>query len=72
MELFCDRLKRLLQERGISANQFEVDTGIARRILCRSYERKIRRASFMAIAYYLDMRVEDLIADSTAEDHWYA
>lgn len=59
------KISGLLYSRGISTNQFERDTGIARRILYPS-KYKPRRATLMAIAYYLDMRVEDLIAGTDA------
>lgn len=72
MEPFRDKLKRLLQERGISANQFERETGIARRIFCESYTRKLHRSTLLAIAYFLQMDVEELVQGTTAEESWYS
>ena len=67
---FRDHLRDLLRERGISTYQFEADTGIARRIFYTD-RGSHRRATLMAIAYYLGMRVEDLVAGTDAENIWY-
>ena len=65
-----NRIKRLLYKRDISTQQFERDTGIARRIF---YPRKaeINRSTLMAVAYYLGITVEDLVDGTDAFDCWY-
>ena len=69
---FYERLRRLVEERGVSHQQFERDTGIARRIFYKQEKRrKMCRSTIMACAYYFDMSVEELIAGTTAENYWY-
>lgn len=65
MEFFGDKLRRILYSRGISTVRFELETGIARRIFYE--ERPLRQATIMAIAYYLDMEVEELVEGTNAE-----
>ena len=64
------KIQSILYERDISTQQFERDTGIARRIF---YPRKARihRSVLMAVAYYLEMDVEDLVEGTDAYDRWY-
>ena len=64
------KISGLLYSRGISTNQFERDTGIARRILYPS-KYKTKRVTLMAVAYYLDMTVEELVSGTDVEEHWY-
>ena len=64
------KISSLLYSRGISTNKFERDTGIARRILYPS-EYKPRRATLMAVAYYLDTTVEELVSGTDAEENWH-
>lgn len=68
---FVDKLRQLLKERGISTQQFERDTLIARRIF---YDkgRKLHKSTLMGIAYYLKMDGEDLVEGTDAEDVWYS
>lgn len=68
---FSDRLWQLLQEREISSLRFEQETGISRKILY-NYKRKINKSMLMGIAYYLDMRVEELVEGTTAMDSWHS
>lgn len=69
---FHDRLRRLAEDRGISHNQFERDTGIARRFFYAQPKRKkVCRSTLMALAYYFGMTVEELIEGTTAVDSWY-
>lgn len=69
---FHERLRRLVEERGITHNQFERDTGISRRIFYNQEKRrKVTRALIMACAYYFGMTVEELIEGTTGEDFWY-
>jgi len=68
---FHDRLRQLVEERGISHNRFERETGISRRIFYKQ-DRKMTRALIMACAYYFGLTVEELIVGTTGEDFWYA
>lgn len=67
---FKTRLRGILAERDISVEQFCLDTGINR---VSFFHKNVRhyRSTYMAIAYYLDMRVEDLIAGTNAVQDWY-
>lgn len=67
---FRDKLKSILKEKGISQRQFEIDTGICKKILY--YDRKIHKSMLMGLAYYLEMKVEDMIEGTDAEDSWYS
>jgi hypothetical protein len=67
---FAQRLRQILWNRKISLLQFSIDTGIDRRIFYRK-RRKHHRTMYMAIAYYLNMTVEELIEGTTAMDEWY-
>lgn len=67
---FREKLKRILKEKGITQREFEIDTGICRTILF--YDRKIHKSTLMGLAYYLEMKVEDMIEDTDAEDSWYS
>ena len=69
---FKDKVKDILRERGISGVKFQEDTGINRANFF--YRRKTTvhsRHIHMAIAYYLNLDVEDLVADTDAEIDWY-
>ena len=66
----CERLRKLLDERNESIRHFEWETGMDRRIMY-IYKHKYRKATLMALAYYFNMRVEDLVAGTDAEDAWY-
>lgn len=67
---FEQRLRQILWDRNINTIQFSIDTGIARNIFYRN-RHKHRRAIYMAIAYYLNMTVEELVEGTTAMDEWY-
>ena len=73
MTRFPDKVKALLRERHITLSQFEMDTGIHRRFFYYNGKRyhNPRKATLMAIAYYLGMKGELLVADTDAEDIWY-
>jgi hypothetical protein len=69
---FRDKVKSMLWERGISLYQFNDDTGINRRNFFYSREsHKHCRYIHMAIAYYFDMDVEELVEGTDAEIDWY-
>ena len=65
MEFFGEKLKRILYSRDISTLRFERETGIGRKLFYA--ERKINTSTIMAIAYYLNMEVEELVEGTTAE-----
>lgn len=67
---FADRVRQLLKEKGISPYKFEIETGIARQFFYRKGV-KTQKTTIMAIAYYLNMKVEDLVDGTTAMDFWY-
>ena len=71
---FDQRLRDILFERNIPIQKFGDDTGINRENFFYRKSRGLRkrcRYIYMAIAYYLDVRVEDMIAGTTAEIDWY-
>ena len=70
MTPFKTKLRSILKERGILVTDFCLDTGIDRVSFFHKSNRH-HRTTYMAIAYYLDMKVEDLIEDTDAEDDWY-
>ena len=67
---FKTRLRGILAERGIRVTEFCTDTGIDRASFFHKHNRH-HRSTYMAIAYYFDMRVEDLIAGTDAVKDWY-
>ena len=72
MMSFRDRVKAILYERGIPLTKFSEDTGINRaNFFYRRESHKHCRYIHMAIAYYLHMDVEELIAGTDAEIDWY-
>ena len=75
MTPFREKLRAILKARKIPLTRFDDDTGIDR---ANFFYRKGRQAShkhcryiYMAIAYYLDMTVEELIEGTDAEIDWY-
>ena len=71
MTRFTDKVRRILRERKITNFQFEFDTGIHRSTISRWQSHPPRRAYVMAIAYYLGMTAEELVAGTDALDAWY-
>lgn len=67
---FTLRLRRLLDERNISIRQFSNDTSIDPHIFYEK-NRRYRKATLMAIAYYLGITVEDIVNGTEAADYWY-
>lgn len=70
---FREKLRAILKERGIPLTRFDEDTGIDR---ANFFYRKNKshahcRYVYMAIAYYLKMDVEELIAGTDAEIDWH-
>lgn len=69
---FKDRVRTLLYQKGISLRKFSDDTGINREnFFYRKKSQKHCRYIHMAIAYYLDMDVEELVLGTDAEVDWY-
>lgn len=71
---FDQRLRDLLYARDITITQFSEDTGINRiNFFYRKSrpKRRRRRYVYMAIAYYLGVDVEDLVAGTDAEIDFY-
>lgn len=71
MTPLCDRLRQLLRERKISMNRFEQETGMSRMIFYPQHRGKFTRSILMALAYYLETTVEELVEGTSAEDDWY-
>lgn len=69
---FKNKVRALLKERKITFVQFSIDTGIDQRnFFYRKESHKHCRYIHMAIAYYLGMDVEELVAGTDAEIDWY-
>ena len=72
MTPFKEKLREILKERGITLKQFGIDTGISReRFFYNKDSHRHRLYVYMAIAYYLDMTVEDLVEGTDGEIDWY-
>lgn len=65
---FYQRLRRLVQENGLTVEQFEREAGMDRRVLYRP--RGNHRVTLMGLAYFFGMTVEELVAGTTAEEQW--
>ena len=72
MVSFKERVKGILREKKITIGQFCFDTGIDRAGFFYKHRNSHHRAYYMAIAYYLNMSVEDLVAGTDVEDFWYS
>lgn len=71
-EPFKDRVRDLLYQRQIPIYKFQEETGIERtNFFYKRDAHKHSRYIHMAIAYYFDMDVEELIAGTDAEIDWY-
>jgi transcriptional regulator with XRE-family HTH domain len=69
---FKARVREILEERRIPIYKFQEETGIDRtNFFYRRDAHKHSRYIHMAIAYYFDMDVEELIAGTDAEIDWY-
>lgn len=69
---FKVRVREILEQRGISLYEFSENTGIERtNFFYKRDSHKHCRYIHMAIAYYFDMDVEELIAGTDAEIDWY-
>lgn len=61
------RVQELLAERGEVLNDLQRGVGVYRKTLYRGPKRK---QTIAAIAYYLNMSAEDLVAGTDAEEAW--
>lgn len=70
---FKEKLRAILKARKIPLTKFAFDTGVDRAnfFYRKDKTRKHCRYIYMAIAYYLDMTVEELIEGTDAEVDWY-
>ena len=60
-----------MKSKGIKITHFMEEYGLDRRILYEGYEGKTRKATLIAIAYGLNMNVEELVDGTDAMDAWY-
>ena len=64
---FVHRVGKLLAERGESLNDLQSACGVNRKTLYRGPKRK---QTIAAVAYYLGMNAEELVAGTDAEEVW--
>lgn len=64
---FIYRVQDLLAERGEVLNDLQRGAGVHRKTLYRGPKRK---QTIAAIAYYLDMNADELVAGTDAEEVW--
>ena len=67
MTKFVYRVQNLLAERNEVLNDLQRGAGVHRKTLYRGPNRK---QTIAAIAYYLNMRAEELVAGTDAEEVW--
>lgn len=67
---FGIKVRAILKQRKIPTTALENYTGIGRRVLYREGHRR-NKATLLAIAYYLQMDIEDLVSGTDAEEDWY-
>ena len=67
MKRFLYRVQDLLAERGEVLNDLQRGSGVNRKTLYRGPQRK---QTIAAIAYYLGMNAEELVAGTDAEEVW--
>ncbi len=70
---FKEKLRTILKARKIPLTRFDADTGIDRRnfFYRKNKSHQHCRYIYMAIAYYLNMTVEELVDGTDAEVDWY-
>lgn len=64
---FIHRVQNLLAERGEVLNDLQSGAGVHRKTLYRGPKRK---QTIAAIAYYLNVNADDLVAGTDAEEVW--
>ena len=67
MTKFVYRVQNLLADRGEVLNDLQRGAGVHRKTLYRGPKRK---QTIATIAYYLNMRAEELVAGTDAEEIW--
>ncbi len=67
MTRFIYRVQDLLAERGEALNDLQRGAGVNRKTLYRGPKRK---QTIAAIAYYLNVSAEELVAGTDAEEVW--
>lgn len=67
MTRFIYRVQELLADRGEVLNDLQRGAGVHRKTLYRGPKRK---QTIAAVAYYLGMNAEDLVAGTDAEEIW--
>jgi hypothetical protein len=67
MNKFIHKVQNLLAERGEVLNDLQCGAGVNRKTLYRGPKRK---QTIAAIAYYLNMNAEELVAGTDAEEVW--
>ena len=67
MTRFVYRVQNLLADRGEVLNDLQRGAGVHRKTLYRGPKRK---QTIAAIAYYLNVRAEELVAGTDAEEVW--
>lgn len=67
MKRFIYRVQDLLAERGEVLNDLQRGVGVQRKTL---YKGPKRKQTIAAIAYYLDMGADELVAGTDAEEIW--
>jgi hypothetical protein len=67
MTRFVYRVQNLLAERGEVLNDLQRGTGVHRKTLYRGPQRK---QTIAAVAYYLGMSAEELVAGTDVEELW--
>lgn len=68
MTKFIYRVQNLLAERNEVLNDLQRGSGVNRKTLYRGPQRK---QTIAAVAYYLNMRAEELVAGTDAEEVWH-
>lgn len=67
MMRFVHRVQNLLAERGEVLNDLQRGAGVQRKTLYRGPKRK---QTIAAIAYYLNVNADELVAGTDAEEVW--
>ena len=69
MMKFRYRVQNLLAERGEVLNDLQRGVGVTRQVFYKNTPK--RKSTIAAIAYYLGMSAEELVAGTDAEEAWY-
>lgn len=69
MMKFRYRVQNLLAERGEFLHDLERGVGVTRQVFYNNKSK--RKSTIAAIAYYLGISAEELVAGTDAEEAWY-